>query len=214
MTHEEGAAKSEDAKVLVCGWGLSGFRFPVIAIIVALAYTLKIDEAFCRVAARRRYGGYRKRAEQRTWPGTKAAFEFLSQTACSPGEVRLSGLRGIDLASGFWTMAVDRSEIPREDSVLLAPRPVAVLDGERKLSHGEGLIFPSASGKALSGSTLAMLLRGQGIPAVPEGFRLSFRDWCGETGLPRRVGACRQTLGSTGSLYRPLLCCSVEGAVR
>ena len=66
-----------------------------------------------------------------------------------------------------------------------------MLDEARQLSHGEGLIFPSVTGKALSDATLSKLLREQGIQAVPHGFRSSFRDWCGETGQPREVAeAC------------------------
>ena len=73
----------------------------------------------------------------------------------------------------------------------LAPRALAVLDEARKLSHGEGLIFPSTTGKPLSDSTISKLVREQGIQAVPHGFRSSFRDWCGETGQPREVAeAC------------------------
>ena len=61
----------------------------------------------------------------------------------------------------------------------------------REHSSGDGLIFPSVTGKALSDATLSKLLREQGIQAVPHGFRSSFRDWCGETGQPREVAeAC------------------------
>ena len=66
-----------------------------------------------------------------------------------------------------------------------------MLDEARKLSHGKGLIFPAATGKPLSDSTISKLVREQGIQAVPHGFRSSFRDWCGETGQPREVAeAC------------------------
>ncbi len=125
------------------------------------------------------------------WPGTKAAFEFLVLTACRSGEVRLSEWREVDLDSGIWTIPADRSKTQREHKVPLAPRALAVLDKARRLSQGEGLIFPSVTGKPLSDATLSKLLREQGIRAVPHGFRSSFRDWCGETGQPREVAeAC------------------------
>ena len=125
------------------------------------------------------------------WPGTKAAFEFLVLTACRSGEVRLSEWREVDPDSGIWTVPADRSQTRGEHEVPLAPRAVTVLDEARQLSRGEGLIFPSVTGKPLSDATLSKLLREQGIQAVPHGFRSSFRDWCGETGQPREVAeAC------------------------
>lgn len=66
-----------------------------------------------------------------------------------------------------------------------------MLEEARRLSQGEELIIPSVTGKPLSDATLSKLRREQGIPAVPHGFRPSFRDWCGETGQPREVAeAC------------------------
>lgn len=66
-----------------------------------------------------------------------------------------------------------------------------MLDQARQLLHGEGLIFPSVTGKPLSDATLSKLIRKQGIQTVPHGFGSSFRDWCGETGQPREVAeAC------------------------
>ncbi|MYB50680.1 MAG: tyrosine-type recombinase/integrase [Acidobacteriia bacterium] len=125
------------------------------------------------------------------WSGTKVAFEFLVLTACRSGEVRLSEWQEVDLDSKIWTIPADRTKIRREHKVPLAPRAVAVLDQARQLSDGEGLIFPSASGKPLSDATLSKLLRELGVQAVPHGFRSSFRDWCGETGQPREVAeAC------------------------
>ncbi|MYC65055.1 MAG: tyrosine-type recombinase/integrase [Acidobacteriia bacterium] len=127
----------------------------------------------------------------KAWLGTKAAFEFLILTACRSGEVRLSEWREVDLGAGIWTIPADRTKTQREHKVPLAPRALAVLAEARTLSHGEGLIFPSKTGKPLSDATLSKLVREQGIQAVPHGFRSSFRDWCGETGQPREVAeAC------------------------
>ena len=125
------------------------------------------------------------------WPGTKAAFEFLVLTACRSGEVRLSEWREVDRDSVIWTIPAERSKTGREHTVPLAPRALAVLDEARRHSQGEGLIFPSVTGKPLSDATLSKLLRERGIQAVPHGFRSSFRDWCGEMGQPREVAeAC------------------------
>ena len=125
------------------------------------------------------------------WPGTKVAFEFLVLTACRSGEVRLSEWREVDLGSRIWTIPAGRTKTRREHKVPLAPRALAVLDEARQFSDGEGLIFPSPTGRPLSDATISKLVREQGIQAVPHGFRSSFRDWCGETGQAREVAeAC------------------------
>jgi len=50
------------------------------------------------------------------------------------------------------------------------------------------LVFPSTTGKPLSNMTLSKLLKDLKIPAVPHGFRSSFRDWGQEcTNAPRAV---------------------------
>ena len=121
------------------------------------------------------------------WPGTKLAFEFLVLTACRSGEVRLAEWREIDLESGVWTVPAKRSKTGREHRVPLSSRAMEVPAGARPLSKGRGLIFPSATGKALSDATLSKLLRENGVKAVPPGFRSSFRAWAGETGQPREV---------------------------
>ena len=47
--------------------------------------------------------------------------------------------------------------------------------------HDTELVFPAGRrGKTLSDMTLTVLLRRLGIPAVPHGFRSSFKDWCME----------------------------------
>ena len=49
---------------------------------------------------------------------------------------------------------------------------------EEEGSSDSGLIFPSMSSRPLSDMTLSSLLRRLDIPAVPHGFRSSFKDWC------------------------------------
>ena len=75
----------------------------------------------------------------------------------------------------------------REHRVPLSGRALVVLNEARELADSPGLIFPYATGRMLSDSTLSKLLRESEIDAVPHGFRFSFRDWCGETGVDREV---------------------------
>ena len=66
---------------------------------------------------------------------------------------------------------------------------MAILSETRALSDGapDSLVFPSVRGKPLSDATLGKLMKDRGIDAVPHGFRSSFRDWCGESGIARKV---------------------------
>lgn len=75
----------------------------------------------------------------------------------------------------------------REHRVPLSDRALRVLAGARNLSGGEGLIFPSVTGKALSDATPWKLVQEQGVESVPYGCRSSFSDKCGVIGQPRGV---------------------------
>ena len=66
----------------------------------------------------------------------------------------------------------------RTHRVPLSGRAMEILKEAVRFGDGHGLVFPSArSGKAASPTTFIALLRRLGIPAVPHGFRSSFRDW-------------------------------------
>ena len=135
----------------------------MIAMIVALAYTLKIDEAVRRVAARRGRGHDRKGAEQLGLAGNQSRLRLLGpdgvQVRRGPAG-RAAGsrpsVRRLDHPGGF-------SKARQERKAPLAPRAVVVLDDLRRRSHGWGLIFRSANGKALSHASLGKLLLEQDI---------------------------------------------------
>ena len=66
----------------------------------------------------------------------------------------------------------------REHRVPLSKRALALLDEGKGLSDGEGLIFPNKhSGKPITNMGLNKMLERLEIPAVPHGFRSSFKDW-------------------------------------
>ena len=108
-------------------------------------------------------------------------------TACRSGEVRGAKWCEIDPEGPTWLIPAERMKAGREHRVPLSGRALAVLNEARELADSTGLIFPSATGRMLSDSTLSKLLRESEIDAVPHGFRSSFRDWCGETGVDREV---------------------------
>ena len=121
------------------------------------------------------------------WEGTKLALEFLILTATRSGEVRLAQWTEIDWSSATWTIPPARMKSAKEHRVPLSERAMAILVKARNLSDGEGLIFPSVFGKAISDSTMSKLLRENSIPAVPHGFRSTFRDWCAEANIDRQI---------------------------
>ena len=119
---------------------------------------------------------------------TKLAFELLVLTAARSGEVRLATWEEIDPAAAVWTVPAERMKAGREHRVPLCRRALEVLRDAREFGDGNALVFPGPRGKALSDMTLSKLVREQGIPAVPHGFRSSFRDWASErTNHPREV---------------------------
>ena len=63
----------------------------------------------------------------------------------------------------------------------MANRIHGILDAARAVSNDNPLVFPSGRGKRLNDMALSGLLKTLEIPAVPHGFRSTFRDWA-----PRR----------------------------
>ena len=113
---------------------------------------------------------------------TRLAFEFLALTAARSNEARLATWREMDLQSATWKAPAERMKARREHKVPLSGRSLEILGQARELNgHDTELVFPAGRrGKTLSDMTLTVLLRRLGIPAVPHGFRSSFKDWCME----------------------------------
>ena len=64
---------------------------------------------------------------------------------------------------------------------------MAILAEARELGKGDAdndrLIFPGSKGGQLSNMVFTMLVRRLDLPAVPHGFRSSFKDWSIESGF-------------------------------
>ena len=125
--------------------------------------------------------------ESSAYPTTILAFEFLTLTAARSGEVRGATWDEIDLDAGTWTIPAERMKAGVEHRVPLSRRAREVLESAREYKDSTGLVFPSASGRQMSDSTISKLLRENGIECVPHGIRSSFRDWCAETGVDREL---------------------------
>ena len=118
----------------------------------------------------------------------KLALEFLALTACRSGEVRGARWEEIDVEAGVWTIPAERMKSRREHRVPLSGRGREVLAEAKGHAPRSELVFPSARGVQLQALPLSNLFRELGIPAVPHGFRSSFRDWAAErTDAPHAV---------------------------
>ena len=121
-------------------------------------------------------------------PAVKLAFEFLVLTAARSGEVRGARWAEIDTVDHVWTVPATRTKAKREHRVPLCRRAEQILDAARAISNGNALVFPSGRGKRLNDMALSGLLKTLEVPAVPHGFRSTFRDWAAEeTNHPREV---------------------------
>ncbi len=122
------------------------------------------------------------------YPTTVLAFEFLILTACRSGEVRGALWDEIDLASATWTIPASRMKSARAHRVPLPEQALQLLAEASRYRDRSGLVFPSPTGRELSDATLSKLLRENSIPAVPHGYRSSFRDWAAElTDTPKEI---------------------------
>ena len=109
---------------------------------------------------------------------TKLAFEFLVLTASRSGEVRAAEWGEMDWEAATWEVPAARMKTRRPHRVPLSGRAMEILQEALSFADGQGLVFPATrSGKGASPMTFTALLRRLGIPAVPHGFRSSFRDW-------------------------------------
>ena len=143
---------------------------------------------------------------------TKLAFEFLVLTAARSGEVRQAEWCEVDWTKQSWDIPALRMKARRSHRVPLSTRSVAVLQAAWEISGPDGLIFPAGPGdRTVSDMTFTALLRRLDIPAVPHGFRSSFRNWveeCTETpwsvaesALAHNIGNATQAAYMTSDLF-------------
>ena len=116
---------------------------------------------------------------------TKLAFEFMVLTAARSGEVRLAQWEEFDLENRVRTVPVSLMKMEREHNIPLSDRAVDILEQARTLTNGE-LVFPTKRSiqkddpRPFSDMAFSVLMKRLGIPAVPHGFRSSFKDWASE----------------------------------
>ena len=129
---------------------------------------------------------FMKALRQQEGMGAKA-LEFTILTAARSGEVRGAKWDEFDLEAGVWTVPATRMKAGREHRIPLSDTALAIVKQQQKTSINE-FVFPSPRSTLLSDMSLTAVLRRMETPAVPHGFRSTFRDWCAEsTDFPRDV---------------------------
>lgn len=109
------------------------------------------------------------------------ALQFAILCASRSGEVRFATWPEIDLSARLWTIPAARMKAGREHVVPLSQAAVALLEAVKPLRrHGDGLIFPSARGGALSDMTLGAAAKAVYANSTQHGWRSTFRDYLGE----------------------------------
>ena len=122
----------------------------------------------------------------RAAPGTGArALEFAILTAARSGDVRGAVWSEIDLKAAMWTVPGERMKAGKEHRVPLSKPALEILAALPRMA-GSDYVFPAPRGGQLSDMTISAVLRRMQVPAVPHGFRSTFRDWASErTNYPR-----------------------------
>ena len=124
--------------------------------------------------------------------GVRLSFEFIVLTAARSGEVRGALWEEIDFEEAVWRVPGSRTKTGRSHRVPLSHRALEVLEEAREALGGDPIFRAApARRRPLATGTWRALLRRLSIETTVHGFRSSFRDWCGETGVPREVAeAC------------------------
>ena len=105
-------------------------------------------------------------------PSTIAAARFLTLTATRSGETRLATWDEIDLATQTWNLSDGRTKTGKPHRVPLSGAAMKVLAEAAARTGGEGLIFPSATGRAMSDSTISKLFKENNVGCVPHGMAI------------------------------------------
>ena len=132
----------------------------------------------CRVA-----GAIQTVDASTAFQSTKLALKFLVLTAVRTGEILGATWDEIDVEAATWTIPASRMKAGREHRVALSTSALAVLEQAAALrSDTSPLVFPNerTPDKPLSDMALSVLLKRLEIPAVPHGFRATFRTWAQE----------------------------------
>ncbi len=107
------------------------------------------------------------------------ALRFAILTAARSGEVRHATWSEIRREERLWVIHGEKMKAGREHRVPLCDEAWEILNTLPRIV-GADTVFCSPRGKALSDATLSAVLKRMEVPAVPHGFRSTFKDWVSE----------------------------------
>ncbi len=118
--------------------------------------------------------------------GTAAkALQFTILCAARSGEVRGAKWSELDLDEGIWTIPAERMKGGKLHRVPLSKSAIRILTNLPRFEDVD-LVFPAPRGGQMSDMSMTAVMRRMEVPAVPHGFRSTFRDWARErTNFPR-----------------------------
>lgn len=107
------------------------------------------------------------------------ALRFAILCVARSGEVRGATWDEFDEQQRLWVIPKERMKAGREHRVPLSEAAWRLL---KSLPRDDTVpyVFPSSKGTPLSDATLLKVLKDMGVPAVPHGFRSTFKDWAVE----------------------------------
>jgi len=127
---------------------------------------------------------------------TKDALEWLILTATRTNETLGARLSEVSDKIATWTVPPERTTSNKEHVVPLSARALEIFAACRKRHSGKGdFLFESGPGQPLSNMAMSVVMRRMQTPAIPHGFRYSFRDWAAD----RKVEAARNRTDSLES---------------
>ena len=118
-----------------------------------------------------------------SFPATKLAIRFLALTALRSIEVRGARWNELDMDAAIWTVPMVRIKHAEQDHIVpLSDAALDVLRDARKLSNGQGYVFPSKPGGLQGDNTYRTVFKRLKLAGTPHGLRSSFVDWATERG--------------------------------
>lgn len=126
----------------------------------------------------------------------KDALEWLILTATRTNETLGTRLSEVSEKTATWTLPPERTMSDKAYLVPLSARALEIFAACRKRHSGKGdFLFESRPGQPLGNIAMSVVMRRMQTPAVPHGFRYSFRDWAAD----RKVEAARNRTDSLES---------------
>lgn len=121
--------------------------------------------------------------------GAALALRLLILTGVRRNEARLARWTEIDTAGAVWTLPGARTKTGKAHRVPLAPAALGVLGEAKRSRSREGFVFCGARGARVTETGLRDILKAHadGAACTVHGFRSTFRDWCGESGIAQEV---------------------------